>query len=170
MNAMASQITSLTIVYSTVYSRRRSKKTAKPGVTGPCAGNSPVAGEFPAQRASNAENVYIWRPHHGKRMQLSSCSFPYWFMGCNMHGCSSDVADIWNHAGYLMTATWVPLKPTGVMWNCRQLKLCLLVVLAGSRLYGDAGDKNIGLAYFSWAKWWLLNIQKDEIQLFHLST
>ena len=34
MSAMASQITSLTIVYSTVYSRRRSKKTSKLFFTG----------------------------------------------------------------------------------------------------------------------------------------
>ena len=57
MAAMAFKITSLTIVYSTVYSRRRSKNTSKIRVTGLCAGNSPVTGEFPAQRASNAENV-----------------------------------------------------------------------------------------------------------------
>ena len=38
----------------------RSKKTSKLRVTGQCAGNSPVTGEFPAQRASNAENVFIW--------------------------------------------------------------------------------------------------------------
>ena len=35
--------------------RRRSKKTSKLRVTGLCAGNSPVTGEFPAQRASNAK-------------------------------------------------------------------------------------------------------------------
>ena len=64
MRAMASQITCLTIVYSTVYSRRRSKKTSKLRVTGLCEGNSPVTGEFPAQRASNAENVSIWWRHH----------------------------------------------------------------------------------------------------------
>ena len=64
MGAMASQITSLTIVYTTVYSRRRSKKTSKPRVTGLCAWNSPVTGEFPAQMASNAENVSIWWRHH----------------------------------------------------------------------------------------------------------
>ena len=46
MVAMASQITSLMIVYSTVYSRRRSKKTSKLCVTGLCEGNSPVTGEF----------------------------------------------------------------------------------------------------------------------------
>ena len=44
--------------------RRRSKKTSKLRVTGLCAGNSPVTGEFPAQRASNAENVSIWWRHH----------------------------------------------------------------------------------------------------------
>ena len=39
--------------------RRRSKKTPKLRVTGLCVGNSPVTGEFPAQKASNAENVSI---------------------------------------------------------------------------------------------------------------
>ena len=49
---------------------RRSKKASKLRVTGLCEGNSPVTGEFPAQRASNAENVSIWWRHHG--MHLSS--------------------------------------------------------------------------------------------------
>ena len=44
--------------------RRGSKKTSKLRVIGLCAGNSPVAGEFPAQRASNEENISIsWRHH-----------------------------------------------------------------------------------------------------------
>ena len=44
--------------------RRRSKKTSKLRVTGLCAGNSPITGEFPAQMASNAENASIsWRHH-----------------------------------------------------------------------------------------------------------
>ena len=62
MSAMAYKFTSLTILYSTVYSRRKSKKTSnsKLRVTGLCAGNSPATGEFPAQRTSNAENVSIW--------------------------------------------------------------------------------------------------------------
>ena len=38
---------------------RRSKQTSKLRVTGLCAGNSPGTGEFPAQMASNAENVSI---------------------------------------------------------------------------------------------------------------
>ena len=63
MSLMASQITSFTIVYSTVYSGA-DQKISKLRVTGLCAGNSPVTGEFPAQSASNAENVSIWWRHH----------------------------------------------------------------------------------------------------------
>ena len=64
MGAMVSQITSLTIVYSDRLFRRRSKKTSKLRITGLCAGNSPGTDEFPAQMASNAENVSIWWRHH----------------------------------------------------------------------------------------------------------
>ena len=63
MGAMAFQITSLTIVYSSVYSGTDEKKS-KLRVTGLCVWNSPVSGEFPAQMASNAENVSIWWRHH----------------------------------------------------------------------------------------------------------
>ena len=42
---------------------RRSKKASKFRVTGLCAGNSPGTGEFPAQMASNVENVAIWWRH-----------------------------------------------------------------------------------------------------------
>ena len=45
--------------------RRSSKKTSRLRVTGLCAGNSPMTGEFPAQKASNAKNVSIWWRHHG---------------------------------------------------------------------------------------------------------
>ena len=44
--------------------RRRSKKTSKLCLTGLCEGTWPVTGEFPSQRASNAENVFIWWRHH----------------------------------------------------------------------------------------------------------
>ena len=44
--------------------RQRSKKTSNLHITGLCAGNSAVTGEFPAQMASNTENVSIsWRHH-----------------------------------------------------------------------------------------------------------
>ena len=42
-----------------------SKKTSKLRVTGLCEGNSPVTGEYPAQRASDAELWYsFWWHHH----------------------------------------------------------------------------------------------------------
>ena len=64
MNVMASQITSVTIVYSTIYSRHRWKKTSKLRVTGLCEGNSLVTSEFSAQKVSDTENVSIsWRHH-----------------------------------------------------------------------------------------------------------
>ena len=52
MGAMASQITSLTIVYLTVYSGADQRKHQS---SASLARNSQVTGEFPAQRASNAE-------------------------------------------------------------------------------------------------------------------
>ena len=44
--------------------RLRSKKTSKFCVTGFCTGNSLVTGEFPAQKASNTENISIWWCHN----------------------------------------------------------------------------------------------------------
>ena len=44
-------------------SRHKSKKTSKLRFTGLCDGNQPMAGGFPSQRASNAENVSIWWCH-----------------------------------------------------------------------------------------------------------
>ena len=72
MSAMASQITSLDhdCLLNRLF-RHRSKKTSKLRVTGLCAGNSPVTGEFHAQRASNAVNVSIWWRHHGLASDVS---------------------------------------------------------------------------------------------------
>ena len=54
MGMMASQITSLTIVYS----------ASKLRITGLCVVNSPGTGEFPAPMATYAENASIWWRHH----------------------------------------------------------------------------------------------------------
>ena len=61
MNAMMSQITSFTIVYSTVYSGADQTKHQSSAPLAFVRGihRSPVTGEFPAQRASNAEHGYI---------------------------------------------------------------------------------------------------------------
>ena len=60
--------------------RRKSKKASKLRVTGLCEVNSPVTGEFPAQRASNAENVSIWWCHHYIYIYMKKCS--HWVCGC----------------------------------------------------------------------------------------
>ena len=67
--------------------RRTWKKTSKLRVTGFCEGNSPVTGEFPSQRTSNAENISISWPHrstldlytdHSKQLNTTVCLI----MGC----------------------------------------------------------------------------------------
>ena len=64
MDVIASQITSLAIVYSTVYSgwdqREHQSSTPLAFVRG-----LHRTGEFPAQMASNAENfsIFLWRHH-----------------------------------------------------------------------------------------------------------
>ena len=55
INAMASQITSLTIAYSTVYSSTDQRKHQNLHVTGLCEGNFPVTVELPTHKARNAE-------------------------------------------------------------------------------------------------------------------
>ena len=65
MSVVTSQITGVSNVYSTVCSdvdQRKHQSSASLAFVG---GNSPVTGEFPAQRDSNAENVFIWWRHHG---------------------------------------------------------------------------------------------------------
>ena len=63
MTSMESQITSLTVVYSTVYSDA-DKKNIKATRHRPLCGEVTGTGEFPAQMASYAENVSIWWRHH----------------------------------------------------------------------------------------------------------
>ena len=71
MIAEASQITDSPVVHNRLF-RRISKKASKLCVTGLCAGNSPMTGEFLAQSASDAENVAIWWRHHPWTL------FDYW--------------------------------------------------------------------------------------------
>ena len=65
IGVMASQITSLKL-FTQPFIQTQIKENIKAPlrVTGLCVGNSPGTGEFPAQMASNAENVSIWWRHH----------------------------------------------------------------------------------------------------------
>ena len=62
MGTIASLITSLTIIYSTVYSDADQRKHQSSASLAFLCGE--FTGEFPAQMASNAENVSIWWRHH----------------------------------------------------------------------------------------------------------
>ena len=53
--------------------RRKWKKTLKLRITGLCVGNSPVSGEFPTQRVSNAEYVSNCWCHHGFHTMTAPC-------------------------------------------------------------------------------------------------
>ena len=52
--------------------RRWSNNTSNLRVTGLCEGNSAVIGEFPAQKASNEENVSICWRHHETQILLDN--------------------------------------------------------------------------------------------------
>ena len=64
MSTIASQITGILIIYSTVCSGTDQRKKSKLCITGHWEGNLPVTGEIPTQRASNTENISIWWCHH----------------------------------------------------------------------------------------------------------
>ena len=68
VGAIGSQITSRTIVYSTVYSGSDQGKHQRSASLACVRG---ITGEFPAQKASNAENVSIWWRHHETFERLS---------------------------------------------------------------------------------------------------
>ena len=63
MSAIASK-TQVSRLFTQPFIQTQIKERSKLCVTGLCVGNSPGTGEFPAQMASNAENVSIWWRHH----------------------------------------------------------------------------------------------------------
>ena len=84
MNRMASQITSLTTVYSTIWSDADQRKNQSSASLAFVQGIQPGTGEFPAQMASIAENAYIWWRHHEYPQNISALNFllnhssPWW--------------------------------------------------------------------------------------------
>ena len=95
--------------------RRRSKKISKLRVTGLCEGNSPGTGEFPAQMASNAENVSIWWRHYAlfQRKPYVSCHL-LTTLGPNQnnrHFVDGIFKCIFLHGKYFIS---FPRDPTGI--------------------------------------------------------
>ena len=101
MTAMASQITSLTIVYSTVYSGTDQIKHQSSASLAFVRGihRGPGTGEFPAQMASNAENVSIWWRHHA---YTSPCYFvdDWWQHSSPKHKCFFSAIHSWLTVSY----------------------------------------------------------------------
>ena len=111
--------------------RRRSKKTSKLRVTGLCARNSPVTGEFPAQMASNTENVSIWwRPHAPccnfdcARCNLNNYinttfEFPYVYLvrPCKIYATRSSPVHTWLFRGSVCALIFRSAYIVKMSWN-----------------------------------------------------
>ena len=66
ISAMASLIIGVPIGCLNCWFSRRSKRTSKLRVICLCTGNSPMTGELPTKKASNADSVFIWWRHHNR--------------------------------------------------------------------------------------------------------
>ena len=97
-----------------------SKKTSKLRVTGLCAGNSPVTGEFPAQSASNAENVTIWWRHHDWCWVKMDTIFQTAF---------SNLFSRMNIIAFLFLITRGQFWPSGIVVACVCVCVCMCVCL-----------------------------------------
>ena len=116
--------------------RHRSKKTSKLRVTGLCARNSPVTDEFPAQMASNAENVSIWWRHHvavtGSTLNfIHACCF-----ACCRRVSLSLSCDLWRRpwSGTWSSGKLPPRFPRRVIVTWLRLVPCRPIV---SAVFGD---------------------------------
>ena len=111
MGAIASQITSPTSVYSTVYSDADQRKHQSPALLALCVGNSPGTGEFSAHMASNAENVSIWWRHH---VQSSSRSgrFTCWIRNA-VRFCKASVEE---RPWYIQERIMQPMRQSQASW------------------------------------------------------
>ena len=83
-------------------------------VFGFCVGNSPLTGEFPAQKASNAENISILLRHHesSHRRGSSYCETALWTLSCIKQTPSTAPS------GERIINTW-PLCVFGKLWSVK---------------------------------------------------
>ena len=89
-------------------------ETSKLRVTGLCVGNSPLTGDFPTQRSSNAENVSIWWRHQKDAIKWKY--FPSLLALCagKPPMNNRDAGDLRRHcAHYYVIVMWIRL-----LYNC----------------------------------------------------
>ena len=100
MSATASQFPRFTIIYSTVYTVADHRKQQSPASLAFVRGIH-QAGEFPAQMASNAENVSIWWRHHDRCLAIKKNSDGFF--------------------AYMSLSNLMALKPIGNDWPIVQV-------------------------------------------------
>ena len=97
------------LMFAEPFVQAQVKDTLKFSVNGLCEGKSPMTEitDFPAQRASDAENVFIWWCHHGlimwdylikgRVMRRCECimKFGSWYGICNARGYARGIANRW---------------------------------------------------------------------------
>ena len=118
VSAMASKITGvLTEPFV------QAQKISKLRLTGLCKWNTPVTGDFPAQRASNAEIVSIWWRLHKNQFQASSSWWLCWTTwGCTKE-CGTSVSTsgrMWRHFTGSTDSTW----PRGLSRDTLVTSMC----------------------------------------------
>ena len=134
----------------------RSKKTWKLLVTGLCEGNSPVTGEFPAQRASNAEKVSIWLRHHDMTMDML-CMFQHIVANICFHKNYLDI-DKWFITFLLMLQMLVPNLIIEIWYN----SLLLIDVKLESHMYTPGSSLTLtNTAFFEAMDFMLIHIHEE---------
>ena len=131
----------------------KAQKISKPRVTGLCEGNSPVTGEFPAQRASNAGNVSIWWRHHEVPVAVTRlstdvlCCYLSWYPVMWPNHCNSFHDDVikWKHFPRYWTFVWgihrSPMNsPHKGQWRCALMFSFICTWIYGWVNNREAGD------------------------------
>ena len=130
MGAMASQITSLTIVYITVYSGVDQRNIKAPR-------QCPLCGEFTgdrwfsAQRASNAENLSIWWHHHKCFGDISLLA--PWNInktcrpGCRTFGTRFNLVLLYMCTWRVHQTPWDPIVSSYKSHNASNIPLCTIL-------------------------------------------
>ena len=129
-------MTSQTITCLTIFTQpfpQVQKKTSRLRVTGLCEGNSPVTGEFPTQRVSNAENdTILWR-HHDKVNTMAG----YALEPCTAGASSSISLTVYNMLTHVFHEVWfqqiAPVfgnegKRAYTSYNSKITSVCLVMV------------------------------------------
>ena len=142
MGPIASQITSLTIVYTAVYSGADQTKHQSSASPAFCAENSPGTGEFPAQITSNAENISIWWRHHVVKKHLRKVARQDFFSSLREF-LQAGAVTIWERRTGLSYTDYDHLC---IPHTCRPANAYLLVFL------GLEGDDNLAHLYCTFAK------------------